>query len=83
MNKQNRYFRRMRARLVAKRGGKCEDCPNTKPLEWAHVKPTALNGDGRGYNRRTLDIRDHPDCYKLLCKSCHNILDGVGNGPEA
>lgn len=59
-----------------KRGNMCEVCgdlggiPTT--LQFHHIKPTALNGRGRGLNRRAKDIRDNPDCYILLCPACHH-----------
>lgn len=62
----------MLGRLRAERGNKCFDCGNTSILpEFHHIKPTGLNGRGRGSSQRAKDIRDHPDAYVLLCKSCH------------
>jgi hypothetical protein len=81
MNASNRFWRRMRARLIAERGGACEGlpgqsrCGSTDELEFAHVAPTGLNGRGRGYNDRTQDVRRHPEAYRLLCSSCHWKLD--------
>jgi hypothetical protein len=46
-------------------------------LEFAHTKPTKLNGRGRGIIRRALDIRKHPGCYVLACRRCHSVMDSV------
>lgn len=68
-------------------GGACEGlegeprCGSTEELEFAHVKPTKLNGRGRGFNHRVKDVRSHPEAYRLLCKACHWFLD-FGNPPE-
>jgi len=71
-----RYRRRLREKLIAERGGACEECGDRDgPLEFAHVKPTALRGEGRGSSKRVHDVRRHPECYRLLCKSCHDELD--------
>lgn len=75
MNKFRRYRRRLRGRLVSERGGACEDCGSQDELEFAHVKPTSVNGKGRGSFLRYADVRRHPDCYRLLCNVCHNALD--------
>jgi hypothetical protein len=45
------------------------------PLEFAHVKPTGLCGRGRGLQHRFFDILRNPDCYRLLCRSCHGWMD--------
>ena len=65
------------------RGGKCQDCGHEGSLEFAHVKPTSIkrNGEGRerrgrGGRNRYYDIKNNPDCYKLLCCNCHDVLDG-------
>lgn len=41
------------------------------PLQFAHLKPTTLKGEGRGLDRRYRDILRHPDCYARLCANCH------------
>jgi 5-methylcytosine-specific restriction endonuclease McrA len=71
----NTYWRRVRARLIEERGGRCERCGSTWALEFAHVKPTGLSGRGRGYTQRVIDVRDHPDAYKLLCSVCHALSE--------
>lgn len=55
----------------ANRGNRCEECGFTEELEFHHVKPTGLSGRSRGYNQRAYDIRNHPDCYVLVCRLCH------------
>jgi len=52
-----------------------ERCPSKETLEFAHMKETGLNGEGRGQNHRAIDIKNHPDSYKLLCKECHLKFD--------
>jgi hypothetical protein len=83
VNGPNAYWRRVRAQLVAERGGACEGlpgqplCGSTEELEFAHTAPTGLNGRGRGYTQRVIDVRNHPECYRLLCDVCHLRLDGI------
>lgn len=71
--------------LRYERGACCEECGvklkrnkrnGLYNLEFAHIKPTGLNGKGRGLRRRYLDIKRNPDAYKLLCFICHRRLDG-------
>ncbi|GEM_PF-2451486 len=83
--RQKRYIERLRTRLMAERGNKCERCgagPEANPLEWAHVKPTALYGRGRGSAHRLLDVKNNPDHYKLFCVPCHKDHDEIGPPPE-
>jgi hypothetical protein len=47
------------------------------PLEFAHVKPTGLCGQGRGLKHRFLDVLRNPECYALLCRRCHRRLDAT------
>lgn len=61
--------------LRAARGGKCEWCSATETLEFAHVHATNVNGQGRGGRERYYDIRNHPECYRLLCHECHLAYD--------
>jgi len=70
--------------LRAAFGGKCSKCGALRsrmrgrrsgPLEFAHTKPTGLSGQGRGLQRRFYDVLNNPDCYALLCKRCHVLLD--------
>ena len=59
--------------LRENRGNKCIDCDNNniKELEFHHIAPTGLMGHSRGSYQRVKDISDHPDCYVLVCNSCH------------
>lgn len=45
-------------------------------LQFAHIKPTKLNGEGRGIRHRYYDIKRNPDSYYLTCKSNHDKIDG-------
>lgn len=65
------------------RGGKCKDCGYVGYLEFAHVKPTDIKRNGAGRKRRGrggrdryYDIKNNPDCYRLLCRDCHDVMDG-------
>ncbi len=71
MNRGNAWCRRVRANIIADRGGKCETCDGPGPFEFHHVKPTGLNGRGRGFNARVLDVLRHPKAYIMLCEECH------------
>lgn len=62
--------------LIEEYGGKCNACGDTDELEFAHIRPTGLNGCGRGKSRRLRDVLAHPDAYLLLCVECHEALDG-------
>lgn len=44
-------------------------------LEFAHVKPTKLSGQGRGFYARYRDVLKNPDCYRLMCCDCHKRFD--------
>ena len=60
-------------------GGKCKNCGTEEKLEFAHVKPTDLNGMGRGKITRYYDIKNYPDCYTLLCDKCHKLFDSLSS----
>ena len=59
-DKGNEWWRAKRRRLIASRGGKCGNCGATEQLEFAHKKPTGLNGRGRGFKDRVRDVMLHP-----------------------
>lgn len=67
--------------LKIKFGGKCVMCGYGKTvpekLEFAHIKPTKLNGEGRGLNRHYNDIKKNPSHYVLVCKRCHRTIDNI------
>jgi len=59
-------------------GGRCcrLGCTRSDHLEFAHTGPTAVkSGRGRGAKERERDIRQYPDRYALLCRTCHRALD--------
>lgn len=62
-------------------GGKCWNCGSIINLQFAHIKETELNGEGRGRHERYFDVKNHPDCYALLCggddgiSGCHRGFD--------
>jgi len=57
--------------LLKKFGDECLTCGSKERLEFHHIKPTGLNGNSRGMDKRMKDIEDNPDCYRLLCHTCH------------
>lgn len=73
------YRRKLRRRARKAVAGllpiECVSCGQTRKLEMAHVKPTGLCGEGRGYERRYLDALKHPTSYVLLCRPCHVAFD--------
>lgn len=82
--RQRRWRVRARARLLDALGGYCgANAPDgvgcgangRTPLEFAHLKPTGLNGQGRGHDRRLKDVRENPGSYCLLCHPCHVAFD--------
>lgn len=50
-------------------------CGSTNKLQFAHLKDTGLHGQSRGSYNRIRDVRDHPECYALLCEECHRLFD--------
>jgi len=77
---QREYRKNLRARALMAIGGMLpmcswEDCREVDDLEFAHTKPTGLNGEGRGMERRYLDVLKNPDKYRLLCKPHHTMFD--------
>jgi hypothetical protein len=81
---RRRKFKELRAEL----GGKCHNCQGThcpghscnhwhgqSCLEFAHVRPTGLNGRSRGSTSRYYDVRRNKDCYRLMCHHCHRLFD--------
>lgn len=74
----NAWYRSRLNQLREARGNQCETCHRSLlVLHFAHVKPTALNGRGRGRNARIRDIERHPEAYRLVCKRCHFKMDGL------
>ena len=71
----SRYGAKMRD-LRSAWGGRCARCAGTWRLEFAHLRPTGLEGRGRGCAERYYDIRKNADSYVLLCHGCHFRLDG-------
>jgi len=56
-------------------GGHCTKCGGKKQLEFAHIEPTGLDGEGRGSKERMRDIKKNKDKYELLCRPCHKMRD--------
>lgn len=76
-------LREKRARLIREFGGRCEakkylgiDCDEIlSPLQFAHIKPTRINGIGRGMQNRLRDVDLNRDCYALFCVVHHREFD--------
>jgi hypothetical protein len=73
--RQQRYIGRLKTRLVVKLCGRCKVCGCELSLEFAHLRPTGLNGRGRGMKARLLNIQKHLEDYVLMCHSCHREYD--------
>ena len=81
------WIRRIWRQLRKDFGDKCTKCdmaekgdPKNPTLEFAHLKPTKLNGRGRGSLHRYYDIRKNPKSYALMCTACHFKFDyGITN----
>lgn len=74
--KQAQRRQRMLTQMAAWRAGPCEQCGGDEhPREMAHLRPTGLNGRGRGIERRYYDARRHPKSYARLCVPCHRTHD--------
>lgn len=69
------WARAKRRQEIARRGGQCEICGTQVRLQFAHVEPTGVNGDGRGSVARIQDVLRHPQSYRLLCVDCHAVVD--------
>lgn len=67
------WKRKERRRLKRMFGNRCYFCGDRHRLEFAHVRPTALSGMGRGSTQRIKDVRDNTDKYLLTCR-LHNSL---------
>ena len=77
------YFRQyhinLKLELLNRYGNICNRCLGNKccniELQFAHVKPTKLSGMSRGKRNRLSDIKNNPDCYILMGKTCHREYD--------
>jgi len=76
MSRTSLWLRRKWVKLIEEFGGVCQSCAGTEELEFAHVKPTGLKGNGRGKFHRYYDVLRHRRSYILLCMTCHDELDG-------
>jgi hypothetical protein len=58
---------------------KCPICDkkNNSNCEFAHIKKTKLEGEGRGSYNRYIDIANNLDKYRLMHKECHIYYDEV------
>lgn len=63
-------------------GGACSFCYTQEDLQFAHVHKTDLNGRGRGRKERYYDILNNPECYRLLCRDCHQWYEAMQEEEE-
>jgi len=75
VSSSTKFCRRHRKRMRKYYGGVCKFCGTNKKLEFAHIKENGLDGEGRGSYIRIKNIMDNPDCYGLMCHSCHIEFD--------
>ena len=75
MDRRNHWYRKAREFLIEAFFGECWNCGSQEGLEFAHMEPTKLNGRGRGYSQRILDVINNPTKYMLVCKECHHEID--------
>lgn len=73
---------RKKLKLINFFGDRCNNplCQKINNLEFAHIKPTKLYGEGRGSNKRIYDIQNNITSYILLCKKCHHDFDNKKKG---
>lgn len=71
------YVRKLRQRITDLLGNRCAFCGATEKLEFAHIRDTGLSGEGRGRVNRLLNVINNPDCYTLLCDTCHTAFDSL------
>lgn len=75
--RQRQYRARLRERGLAALGRECVFCAASE-VQAAHVRPTGLSGrNGRGLDRRWLDVLRYPDAYRPMCAACHRTFDAL------
>ena len=65
----------LRKRLLQHYNNRCFFCGSAKELQFAHMRPTKLQGMGRGSMHRVYDIKNNLLNYELLCRECHESFD--------
>jgi len=76
LSKHGRMVNKLQKELIKLLGRDCRKCGHRSKLEFAHVRKTKLCGKtGRGKQARMYDVKNHLDCYILLCKPCHRQFD--------
>ena len=77
---QARWRHKKRMQLILDYGDICYMCLKSEgfdlKLEFHHLKPTGLNGEGRGYDNRIRDIVNNGEKYITLCRECHEKIHG-------
>jgi 5-methylcytosine-specific restriction endonuclease McrA len=80
MNRNNRYRIRLRAKAIARMGGRCVHCgfDDTRALVFDHVKPMRRGLNGKHKSAQTGDkthrvVLKGSKAYQLLCANCHAI----------
>lgn len=83
MARQNKWVRKKFLELRAFADSMYHGCVfcGSEDWEFAHIRPTALKGRGRGRKERYHDIVTHFDCYRPMCLDCHKSYDDGEDGP--
>ena len=78
VTENTKRYQKLRRSLIKFFGSKCVRCgrkPQYKHFHFAHLIPTDVVGMGRGSWVRLKDVCKNPDCYVLLCRTCHDVFD--------
>ena len=59
-----RRWRKLRAFVLHRDGGRCQRCGGTAKLECHHVVPTSAGGS------------DAPSNLRMICVTCHDMIHG-------
>lgn len=74
--RQKIHIRKKKEEINSLFGNKCQHCPSTEKLEYAHKIGFRTNhGRSRGQSTRILAIAKNPEQFLRLCKTCHLKYD--------
>ena len=76
------WYRAIRTSLIKWFGGKCAACGkklDRRNAQFAHLKPTGLDGRSRGSWHRLHDVMANPTFYIIFCFGCHLDYDSGRN----
>jgi hypothetical protein len=72
---KSEFAHRLKSQLLQHYNNRCFFCGSTINLQFAHIRPTKINGQGRGRITRYYDIKNNLLKYELLCEECHTAYD--------